>query len=172
MSVVGARRGSLIDIWQLATGKRQQKYVVSTSNRVVINFECGAPTKKKTRGAHTARRTCCTHLDARTAELQQAARQCSGGTLERPSQVVVDLRQTFHLFASASTCHRLLKVAPEGPFGEAFSRCGYDHLKIDCLKLLAVAVAAVDVVAAVAACNKRQSPAQSQTVRFIAMENC
>lgn len=167
MSVVGARRGSLIDIWQLATGKRQQKYVVSTSNRVVINFKCGAPTKKKTRGAQAARRTCCTHLDARTAE-QQAARQCSGGTLERPSQVVVDLRQTFHLFASASTCHRLLKVAPEGPVGEAFSRCGYDHLKIDCLKLLAVAVA----VAAVAACNKRQSPAQSQTVRFIAMENC
>lgn len=133
----------------------------------------GHPRKtKKTRGAHAARRTCCTHLDARTAELQQAARQCSGGTLERPSQVVVDLRQTFHLFASASTCHRLLKVAPEGLFGEAFSRCGYDHLKIDCLKLLAVAVAAVDVVAAVAACNKRQSPAQSQTVRFIAMENC
>lgn len=144
--------------------------MVSTSNRVVINFECGAPTKKQ------EERTCCTHLDARTAEQQaeQAVqrRQCSGGTLERPSQVVVDLRQTFHLFASASTCHRLLKVAPEGPFGEAFSRCGYDHLKIDCLKLLAVAVAAVVVVAAVAACNKRQSPAQSQTVRFIAMENC
>lgn len=52
LSVVGARRGSLIDIWQLATGKRQQKYVVSTSNRVVINFECGAPTKKKTQEVH------------------------------------------------------------------------------------------------------------------------
>lgn len=163
MSVVGARRGSLIDIWQLATGKRQQKYVVSTSNRVVINFECGAPTKKEKQEEELVARIL-THAQ----QSSSLGRQCSGGTLERPSRVVVDLRQTFHLFASASTCHRLLKVAPEGPFGEAFSRCGYDHLKIDCLKLLAVAVA----VAAVAACNKRQSPAQSQTVRFIAMENC
>lgn len=55
LSVVGARRGSLIDIWQLATGKRQQKYVVSTSNRVVINFECGAPTKKQEEQHNAAR---------------------------------------------------------------------------------------------------------------------
>lgn len=94
--------------------------MVSTSNRVVINLKCGAPTKIR-QGKLVAR--ILTHAQKHDqmvrAEVSSVAAAGRGIAIESPSQAV-DFQQTFHLLGCLGRCRRLLKVRPEGLFAKYF----------------------------------------------------
>lgn len=111
----------------LATGK---KYVVSTSNRVVINLKCGAPTKIR-QAKLVARILTHAQKEKRSSAIERGGnKRGSVWHVRKANDEAVDFQQTFHLFAylprlsdcrivEMSACW-LLKVGPEGPFAKYF----------------------------------------------------
>jgi len=80
----------------LATGK---KYVVSTSNRVVINLKCGAPTKIR-QAKLVARILTHAQKEKRSSAIERGGnKRGSVWHVRKANDEAVDFQQTFHLFA-------------------------------------------------------------------------